>query len=310
MTTLNNRTLTIILIALVVVYIGARIVRVPKREGALAIALVHIDTAAVTKIKLYPNSEGGEEVAFTRSALGWQVARNGLAVEADSNAVKGLMVSFIGLSANRVVAERRSSWDEYRVGDTTGSRIVVLGGDDELLGEWWVGEAPAQGGMYGGGQSYVRLASGDNVYAVDGYLHAQYNKAFNDWRNKAFLRVDKNSINGVTATGIHSWKLQRDSTLWLLDGVKADSAAAERYIGRFASMNLADFADDVTADSAADLLLTIHGVAGDLASVQAWKKSDNTWVVQSSQRPRVFFSVDKVKFDEEIAPESLLFVEK
>lgn len=292
------------MIALVVVYVGARIVRVPKREGALAIALVNIDTAAVRQIKLYPNREGeaGQELAFTRLVSGWQVTKDGLAAEADSNAVKGLMGTFVGMTANRVVAERESKWDEYRVGDTSGTRIVVLGDGDTQLGEWWVGEAPAQGGMYGGGQSYVRLATGDKVYAVEGYLHSQYNKAFNDWRNKAFLRLDKNSIAGLAASGTASWSLKRDSTVWLLDGSKADSAAVERYVGRFASMNLSGFADGFKPAKDADALLTINGTAGELAGIQAWKATDSTWVVRSSQHPQVYFEIDGQRFAEEVIP--------
>lgn len=301
MTTLNNRTLTIILVALVVVYLGARIIRVPKREGALDIGLVSIDTAAVRQVKLYPTHAGREEIRISRASRGWEVQHDGLTAEADSNAVKGLLGSFIGMKANRVVTEQSSKWDEYKVGDTSGTRIMVLGEGDVPLGEWWVGEAPAQSGMYGGGQSYVRLATSDKVYAVDGYLHSQYNKIFNDWRNKAFLRIDRNSIAGLAASGAMSWSLKRDSIAWLLDGSKADSAAVERYIGRFASMNLTGFADGFKPAKGADALLTINGTAGELANIQAWQ-TDSTWVVQSSQRPLVYFEVDKQRFAEELIP--------
>lgn len=311
MTTLTNRTLTILLVALIVVYLGARIIRVPKRESTLDMALVNIDTSAVRQVKLYPVSGGWQEVLLSRAAGGWKVERDGLSVEADSNAVKELIGSFMGMKASRVVTEQKAKWDDYKVGDTSGTRIVVLGEGAVSLGEWWVGEAPAQGGgMYGGGQSYVRLNNDDKVYAADGSLHSQYNKPFNDWRNKAFLRIDKNSLTGVTASGAESWSLKRDSTAWLLDGAKADSAAAERYLRRFASMNLSEFADGFRPAGGADALLTLSGTAGELASIQAWKVTDSTWTVQSSQRPQVYFNVDSKKFGEELMPATSMLKEK
>src|SRR5690606_34294689 len=302
MTTLNNRKLTIVLVALVVVYLGVRMVRVPQREGTLAFALGDIDAASVSEIKLYPRAANGSELVFTRSAGGWQVAHDGVTASADSNAVKGLLASFLALEGNRVVTEQAAKWDEYKVGDTTGTHVVVLGKNDDTLGEWWVGEAPGQGSVYGGGQSYVRKANDDKVYSVDGYLYSQYNKGFASWRNQSFLRLAESSIAGATASGIRSWRLERDSTVWLVDGEKVDSAAVARYIRRFASMNFAEFADGFVADKPADALLTIHGAQGDLASIQAWRTSDSTWTVQSSYRPEVYFKVDDEKFDAEIVP--------
>lgn len=302
MTTLNNRTLTIVLIALVAVYVGARIFRAPNRESTLNIVLVDIDTSAVKEILLYPTKGKGEEIRLTRGAGGWNVRQGEIAAEADSNVLKSLMGSFIGLKASRVVTEQASKWSEYNVGDTTGTRIVVKGEGDHSLGEWWVGEAPAKDGAYGGGQSYVRLANKDNVYAVDGYLHTQYNKPFNDWRNKAFLRVDKSNLSGVTAQGAITWELKKDSVGWLLDRTKTDSLAVERYVSRFTSMNFSDFSDGFQPTKGADASLTLHSPIGDLANIQAWKTSDSTWVVQSSQRPKVFFEVDHTKFTSELIP--------
>lgn len=304
MTTLNNRTLTIVLVALVLFYVGARIIRVPQREGVLETSLVRMDSSSVRQVTLYPVAENREEIRISRTNGGWTVQRKDLTVEADSNAVKSLLGSFLHITGNRVVTEQPSKWDSYRVGDTSGTRVVVYGDDEVVLGEWWVGEAPAQGGMYGGGQSYMRLASNDKVYTVEGYLHSQYNKAFGEWRNKVFLRADKERIAGVTASGQISWSLKRDSTAWLLNGAKADSAAVERYVGRLASMNLAGFADGFQPAKGADVLLAIEGETGELASVQAWRTSDSTWVAVSSQRPQVYFTIDKQRFGTEIVPAS------
>src|SRR5690606_41667832 len=87
-TTLNSRTLTIVLVALVLFYVGARIIRVPQREGVLETSLVRMDSSSVRQVTLYPVAENREEIRISRTNGGWTVQRKDLAVEADSNAVK------------------------------------------------------------------------------------------------------------------------------------------------------------------------------------------------------------------------------
>lgn len=299
---LNNKKLTIVLAVLVIVYLGARFFRASKRENTLNIELAAIDTASVQQIKLYPVSEQRQEVVLSRTSQGWVVSREGMSDRADSNAVKALMGSFVNMRANRIVTGQSSKWDEYHVGDTSGIRIVVLGDGDIRLGEWWLGDAPAQGNPYGGGQSYLRLADADKVYAVDGYLYSQYNKPLNDWRDKTFLRVTKDDVMSITASGVSAWSLTKEGTSWLLDGATADSAAVERYINRMALMSLPTFANGFEPKDGADALLTVHGRSGELVSVQAWKQDTAQWIVQSSQRPTTYFLVDDKKFADEVIP--------
>ena len=83
-----------------------------------------------------------------------------------------------------------------------------------------------------------------------------------------------------------------------MDGQKADSTLVTRYLNKIYSKNLNDFADNFTASSDPDAVLTI-GMDDGKAAVSAWKQ-DSTWVVSSSQRLGVFFRVRDNVLKEEI----------
>jgi len=68
----NNKTLIIILIVLGAVLALLQL-NTRKKESTLKRDLVDIDTARVTAIYLYPQSEKGEELEFYKTDKGWHI---------------------------------------------------------------------------------------------------------------------------------------------------------------------------------------------------------------------------------------------
>lgn len=298
MTTYNNRLLFFILIGLIGIFVLAKLFRAPKREGNLKFSLIQVDTASVSEIRLYPASGQREEIRLQRQGGKWLVKNNTMQSEADNGSANSLLHSIVHIQAERIMSRSKDKWDTYKVGDTTGTRVLVFAGGDQPVAEWWIGEAPSQGGVSGGGLSYVRLPGDNEVYAVGGYLNPQFDKAFNDWRNKTFLRLAKEQISSIHATGAAGFSLQKKDAVWTVDEQKADSTLVTRYLNKIYSKNLNDFADNFTASSDPDAVLTI-GMDDGKAAVSAWKQ-DSTWVVSSSQRRGVFFRVRDNVLKEEI----------
>lgn len=298
MTTYNNRLLFFILIGLIGIFVLAKVFRAPKREGNLKFSLIQVDTASVSEIRLYPVSGQREEIRLLREGGKWLVKNNVMQSEADNGLANSLLHSIVHIQAERIMSRNKDKWDTYNVGDTTGTRVMVFAGGDQPVAAWWIGEALSQGGVSGGGLSYVRLPGDNEVYAVGGYLNPQFDKAFNDWRNKTFLRLAKEQISSIHATGAAGFSLQKKGAAWTVDGQPADSTQVTRYLDKIYSKNLRDFVDHFTAASDPDAVLTI-GMDNGQAIVSAWKQ-DSTWVVSSSQRPGVFFSVRDNVLKEEI----------
>ena len=298
MTTYNNRLLFFILIGLIGIFVLAKVFRAPKREGNLNFSLVQVDTASVSEIRLYPVSGQHEEVRLLREGGKWLVKNNTMQSEADHGLANGLLHSIVHIQAERIISRSKDKWDTYRVGDTTGTRVMVFAGSEQPVAEWWIGEASSPGGVSGGGLSYVRLPGDSEVYAVGGYLNPQFDKAFNDWRNKTFLRLAKEQISSIHATGVAGFSLEKKDAAWVVNGQPADSTKVARYLGNIYSKNLRDFVDHFAASSDPDAVLTISTDNGK-TTVSAWKQ-DSTWVVGSSQRPGVFFSVPDNVLKEDI----------
>jgi hypothetical protein len=279
----NNKLLFIVLIVLVAGFVLTRVFRAPSRERNIEETLLKLDTSKVSAVHIFPAVQNGTKITLIRSGNKWEVEgdkRRGYPEMAQVRNALGLLTA---IQADRVLTRNKENWSTYHI-DTTGTHVKVLLGDDGLK-EFWVGK------MNSGGSS-LRIEGEDDVYAADATLDRTFNRNFNDWRDKVFIKVQPEKISRITFQypGDSSFVLNRTGNKWAVDNSAADSSKVQTYLNRFRSRSLSDFADDFTASGQPSYTVLLNRDSEDIIKIQGWKIEEDRWVLNSSQQKDVYFS--------------------
>ncbi|HCW08166.1 MAG TPA: hypothetical protein DGG95_12465 [Cytophagales bacterium] len=292
---LNNKILIIVLLVLAAVFVFSRIFRASSREGNLPKELVSVDTASVTEIKIYPSSEKNKEIRLVREGKKWSAKMESRSADAELGSVLSALNNFIHLKPLRLVSKKKAKWSEFHVGDT--STRVKLFKDNEVLADLRVGkigfsQQPGQQQFTADGVfTYVRLSDQDEVYTVQGFLESSFNRSYNDWRDKSFLRVRQEQVTKITFTypADSGFVVEKRDKKWWVNNTEADSVKVKGYIAQLAFKNASDFADDFHPNGNSQAVIQINSSAGSLATIQAWKRITD-WAVNSTHQSKVYFS--------------------
>ena len=87
---MDNKTLLILLIILIAIFIVSRFIKTNKTEKSFKTELVFVDTAKVTSILLYPEAENHEEIKFIKEDGEWLVSKDDILSDAGEYAVEGM----------------------------------------------------------------------------------------------------------------------------------------------------------------------------------------------------------------------------
>jgi hypothetical protein len=129
------------------------------------------------------------------------------------------------------------------------------------------------------------------VYTVDGFLESQFNRSYNDWRNKAFLRLNRDDITKLTFKypADSGFVVTKKDSVWYVGNERADLNKTQNFLGQLAFKNLNDFADGFAEPGSAPFTLLIEGKNGMLASAEGWRDGDK-WTMKSTEQSGVYFS--------------------
>lgn len=294
---INNKILLFALVALAAIYFALKFFRGP-RDTNLPEALVQVDTAAVTEIKIYPKENNFEEISLLREGKKWTVKEKDKTSSTDNGAVSSLLASF-PLKPLQLVSKSKSKWKEYQVSDTSTHVKILKGGAavaDFRVGG--IGFLPSQGQQFGAGNvfTYLRNSDDSKVYTVQGFLEPVFNKAYNDWRDKTFLKVDRNEI---TKVDVHypldsGFVLEKADKKWILGKEMADSTKAASYLSQLENVRATKY-EDAAPTGSPDITIQLFAGLNELANIKAWRK-EKEWTMQSSQRNDVYFTSQGLEF--------------
>lgn len=292
MKNLNTKVLIIVLIVLAAVFVLSRIFRSPGLESNLRKTIVALDTAQVTEVRIQPASSRASEIRLVKEGKNWNVTSGKMKSATDINSVKSTLGTLHDLRTQRLATRKKEKWETYKV-DDKGTHVTVFEGLNKIadLNVGKTGFAQGGGGGYGSAYTYVRLSDEDEVYTVDGFLESQFNRTFNDWRNKAFLRVNRDDITKITFKypADSGFVLSKKDSVWMVDNEKADLPKVQSLLGQLSFKNMSEFADGFLAQSSAPFTLLIEGKNGMLASVEGWRDGDQ-WTMESTEQHGVYFS--------------------
>lgn len=277
-----NKQLAMVLAGLIIVYVLSVTLHLTGRETNTRAFTFHIDTSGTTEIDLYPYQAGRREIKLARTPRGWQLTSGSLTVAPAPGSAVALLSALVSIPTQRIVSRNKDRWDNYRVGDTTGTRVMVYKGKDPIA-DYFIGN--------GNTMSYIRANGHDEVYAADSYLESMVDKGVGDWRDKSLLRLNITNLTGISFQGSPGYVLSKKDSTWWLAGGRVSTDSVNRYLSALQYYNGGKFADDFTAHGSPDRSILFNGATSPMATLQAWKRPDGSWVLNSSQNPTAYFAV-------------------
>lgn len=258
---MNNRTLLIIFLALAA-FFGVRELFFKKAPQSFKTELIQIDSTAVDRIVINPKE--GEPFTLTKTDGNWVASQGELNVDALPNAVQSILGSLTLIKTRRIAAKSSDKWAEYEVDEGNGITIEAYEGSKKLE-EFIVGRFSFNQ-QTRSGTSYVRLSSGDEVYAVDGFLTMTFGQNFDSFRDKTLLKMTpsmqvtqfnyQQGANGLT--------FQNVAGNWMLNGeTLLDSTKVDQFTNALRNISGTGFADDFDEVQGADKLYQTLTVSGD-----------------------------------------------
>jgi len=280
----NQKILFFTLVVLTAAFVLTKLFRRPARESNLDVSSLKVDTAQVTEVKLYPLVEHVSEIKLVRQTKGWKVMRETKTFGAEDYPVNTMLQLLASLRPQRIVTRREEKWNDYQVGDTTGVQVKVFH-DDTLLATLWIGRESD-------GNTYVRRDDRDEVYAVTGSLLGSFNRKFNDWRDKTFLRLNPDSITVVDFRypADSGFVLKKNMAGWTAGEAWADSIKVASYLTRLRAKNIYSFADNFVPAAEPQFLIQFISAQKPATIIKAWKTYDDQFIMTSSLQEGVFFS--------------------
>jgi hypothetical protein len=289
---LNTKILIIVLVVLAAIFALSRVFRQPGLESNLRKTLVSVDTTKVTEVRIQPSSNRTSEIKLFKEGKNWNVVADKQKSVTDLASVKSMLGQLLDLRTQRLASRKKEKWETYNVGDK-GTHVTIYEGSKKVadLNIGKTGFVQNGNGRFGGAYTYVRLSDENEVYTVDGFLESQFNRSYNDWRNKAFLRLNRDDITKLTFKypADSGFVVTKKDSVWYVGNEKADLNKTQNFLGQLAFKNLNDFADGFAEPGSAPFTLLIEGKNGMLASAEGWRDGDK-WTMKSTEQSGVYFS--------------------
>jgi hypothetical protein len=317
---LNKNVLVIIFLVLVIIVAVVWFLDNKNGERSFRSELFDFEPASVTALSIFPPSPSDQEIRLEQEGDDWFVMFGEERYPADTANISRLLLTVLQSKPERVAGLDKSSWEGFRITDSTGTRVIVEE-DGEIVTELTTGRVsfsqPPQSQAYGRNQnpiikSHVRVADDDKVYLVDGYLSLMFNNNPAMYRDKNICRFDESQPSELVFTypGDSSFILSKTAGNWSLGNQTADSAEMVSYIRALSTTTGTEFAgkDEISVlnfpyrlkISGNDLPdIVIEGYKDDIAEHYYIKSSENPTAVfrnnNSGLFEKIFVSKEKFK---------------
>lgn len=286
----SNKSLLIVFGALIVIAAVYIIVESSRGERTFKSDIVNIDTTKVTAISIYPRATNHTEVRLYKEGdKNWKVKLNdNRTASVPESKIKSLLNMLVQIKPERVAAQDKSRWAEFKV-DTAGTRVKVFEGKDNTL-DLIVGKFSFQQPRQM--NTFVRLNAEDEVYETEGFLDMAFNQKPNSFRNDQIVDDNISSWKKLTFTyPDNSFELVKNDNSWTINGTKTDSAKTANYLRTLSHLNSGSFIDNPPQSDLqkADFTLTIESTSKGAIVVTAYGDTTET-IVTSSQNEGAYFN--------------------
>ncbi len=290
---------------LLIILLVTIVVKIPEENATLKSRLVELDTLKVNKIIIYPKNNKGVPVEFNRKDNKWTVRQGDIISAVRKGAVKTMIDEAFNIKPQSLVTKDKSKWDEYELTDSLSTRVKFLSKKGKVLADIMIGKLNYKqvnnpNGGYGGnnitGTSFVRLFDENAVYAVDGFLQFSFNREFDDWRDKTFIKSDKNNITNVRFIypADSSFSLAKEGLVWHVNSQVADSVNVADYLNTLGLLEGKTFGNNFKPGLSPVYQIVVEGNNLLSFTIKCYKnEAANEYVMNSSLNPDVYFTSPK-----------------
>ncbi len=290
---MNSKILFAVFAGLLIVFAAVKFFGKRSSPGTFPERLIEIDSSGVNRLLINPKAESGETIEFFLDQGSWRIKNETLEIPAAQGLAESMLAEIMNMKPKRLATKNSEKWSEFDATDSAATRVRVYS-DQELLADVMIGrisysQAPQQGYQMGGGNqvrgsSYVRLNDQDEVYSVEGFLAVTFNRNFNSYRNKTFLRLTKDSIQSLEFIYPldSGFVLKRVDTNWAVGNQIVDNEKVDAYLGKIVSKNFNDFNDEFKADRGPEFRLIINEKGKGPTTVQGFDLGNGQYVLNSS----------------------------
>jgi hypothetical protein len=219
-------------------------------------------------------------------------------------AVRNIFIEALSIKPQSLAAVDKSMWEEFELTDSLATRLRFIDSKGREMADLMIGKFTyrqvANPYSYGGndieGTSFVRLYDDKKIYSVEGFLAFSFGGGFNDWRDKSFLRCNKDDIMKISFLypADSSFSMTKKDSIWFCGNIQADSLKTSNYLSSLGFINGQDFKDGFKPLSTPEYTLNIEGNNLLNISVKCFVDEENDlFVFNSSQNPDIYFTSDK-----------------
>jgi hypothetical protein len=218
-------------------------------SAAFSSAVVSFDSTKVTRVVITPSGKPATELE--KDGAVWKVAgTNGNAYPADKATVMGALGELLGMKVKAIATRDTAKFSRFQV-DTTGTLVELYTGDKRtdavILGKFnFVNRQEFN--------TYVRNASKNEVFAVEGFLGSTFGRETDNWRDKNVWKLDEKAVRQVELSfpGDSSWAAFRaDGDKWLSGTDSLDTYKTESLVRQAAAITVGQFDETVSPEQAA-----------------------------------------------------------
>lgn len=298
----DNKILLIILAGLLAILLFTVLIKMPRERSTLRGNLIEFDTASVAEIIITPKSPSEKPFRFKKENGKWTISRDDIVSVPMQGAVRNILSELSGIKPQTLAAVGESRWKEYELTDSLATRVKIVSEKGKKSNELMIGKFSYRqvnnpyGGGYGGnnieGTTYVRLSGEEEIYAVDGFLAFTFSGGFNDWRDKTFIKCNKEDITKITFTlpADSSYILEKRDSLWFADDRETDSSKTDDYLSSVSNIDGKEFGDGYKPVSSPVYQMVIEGNNLLNITVKCFPAEGDRYILNSSLNPDVYYT--------------------
>lgn len=216
--------------------------------------LPEVERDAITELEIR-RPEDDAAIRLVKDGDAWRIAAP-IEAPASTTSIDTALEKLADLEVRGVASTNREFHGRLEVDEEHGVHVVARAGNQEVI-DFWIG-------AFRSGNTMVRLDGEDRVLMVRGSIKFAFNKPVRDWRERAIVDVESDSVREVTFTNANgTFHFRKNGDAWEQVHEAADGRPAPAAIERFAPtkvrtvvsslarLRASDFAaPDVTAESA------------------------------------------------------------
>jgi Domain of unknown function (DUF4340) len=301
----NNKRLLYLLAGLTAILVLTILIKIPKEKATIKSNIVDLDTLEVSKIILNNRISNGNTVEFNRSNDKWTVRQGKIISATEEGAVQNIFSEVLNIRPQSLAAIDRSRFKEFEITDSLATRIKFLNKKGKILTDILIGKLDFKkpnkpnGGFSGNNiqmTSYVRLYNRREVYAIDGLIPFSFNIKFEDWRDKTFIKTNKNDITNIRFIfqADSSYNLSKKDSVWHAGTLEVDSSSMANYLNTLVLMKGLKIKDGYKQVTNPEYQLLIEANNSYKISINCYKgETVDEYILNSSLNPDVFFTSTK-----------------